>query len=203
MKDFWDTRYSDDIFAYGVQPNLFFAAELSKLSPGKLLLPAEGEGRNAVFAAQQGWQAHAFDLSEKGKTKALQLAKQRNVCIHYQVVSAETAEYPEFFFDAAALIYAHFPLSLRKKIHRKTASFIRPGGILIFEGFSKSHQENQKSNPLAGGPKNPDMLFSLMEIQQDFEDFDLQLCDEREILLNEGLYHKGKANVIRLIGIRK
>ena len=55
MKEFWDTRYAEIDFAYGKTPNTFFKDSIDKLTPGKLLLPADGEGRNAVYAATKGW----------------------------------------------------------------------------------------------------------------------------------------------------
>ena len=73
--DFWNERYAQKEFVYGTQPNTFFKEQLDKLDTGNILLPAEGEGRNAVFAASQGWDVLAFDISESGKKKAIQLAK--------------------------------------------------------------------------------------------------------------------------------
>ena len=67
--------------AYRTKPNKFFREQLSQLKPGKILLPAECEGRNTVFAAKNGWQAEAFDLSAAGREKALKLASANNVSI--------------------------------------------------------------------------------------------------------------------------
>ena len=72
MNNFWNERYSAHEYAFGTEPNVFFAGELRKLPrPGHILFPCEGEGRNAVYAAEQGWTVEAFDLSEMGKRKAL------------------------------------------------------------------------------------------------------------------------------------
>ena len=60
MKEFWNSRYQEKEYAYGLEPNLFFKSELIKLIPGKALFPAEGEGRNAVFAAKSGWEVTAL-----------------------------------------------------------------------------------------------------------------------------------------------
>lgn len=76
-KAFWDQRYAEDGFVYGPHPNLFFCKELGKLKPGRLLLPGEGEGRNAVYAARRGWEVVAFDQSSEGQRKALALAAQK------------------------------------------------------------------------------------------------------------------------------
>ena len=75
MKNFWDERYKAKTYVYGKEPNQYFAEKLRELEPGKILLPAEGEGRNAVFAARQGWEVSAFDSSSEGRKKAFLLAE--------------------------------------------------------------------------------------------------------------------------------
>ena len=83
MNDFWNDRYSNTDYAYGIQPNDFFKKTITKFKPGKLLLPAEGEGRNAVFASKLGWDVTAFDLSINAKKKAEALAILEKVSINY------------------------------------------------------------------------------------------------------------------------
>src|SRR4030066_1314218 len=109
MKNFWNERYGNQEYIYGKTPNVFFAEQLESLKPGEILLPCEGEGRNAVFAALKGWQTRAFDTSEAGKIKAEKLAAENNVDIDYLIDDALTVQYPPNSFDAVAFIYAHFP----------------------------------------------------------------------------------------------
>lgn len=85
METFWNQRYRQEAFAYGKAPNQYFKENIQKLNPGKILFPAEGEGRNAVYAAQLGWDVYAFDISEEGKTKAKKWARENKVSINYQV----------------------------------------------------------------------------------------------------------------------
>ena len=73
--DRWNDRYSSEEFAYGTAPNNYLKEQLEKLKTGSILFPAEGEGRNAVFAAKLGWKVSAFDISAEGKNKALKLAE--------------------------------------------------------------------------------------------------------------------------------
>ena len=89
MHSFWDSRYNTDQFVYGKEPNRFFASELDKLPAGRLLLPGEGEGRNAVYAAKMGWEVDAFDQSRIGSEKALGFALEQGVHINYQVCDLE------------------------------------------------------------------------------------------------------------------
>lgn len=71
----WNDRYSKNGFAFGEAPNDYLKEQLEKLDTGTILFPAEGEGRNAVFAAKLGWTVSAFDISVEGKNKAILLAK--------------------------------------------------------------------------------------------------------------------------------
>ena len=85
MKEFWDERYSAQEYACGTSSNAWFSAQLALLPPGRLLLAAEGEGRNAVHAARQDWQVTAFDISAVGRDKAMRLAHAHGVQLTYHV----------------------------------------------------------------------------------------------------------------------
>ena len=202
-QNFWDERYAEQEYAYGTAANVYFRKQLQKLEPGKILLPAEGEGRNAVFAAGTGWQVYAFDQSIRGKEKALELARQNGVEICYAIADAEKAAYPENSFDALALIFAHFPEAKRSAIHQHLLRFLKPGGVLILEGFSRRHSEFQKGNPKAGGPRDPEMLFDLEMLKEDFRDFEFQEASEETIRLEEGEYHQSEASLIRIFAVKK
>lgn len=199
----WNDRYSNEEFAYGEEPNNYLKEQIEKLTPGTILFPAEGEGRNAVFAAKLGWKVAAFDISAEGKNKALKLAEANNVPIDYQVGELETLNYHADQFDAIALIYAHFPAEIKSSIHRTLETFLRQDGIIIFEAFSKKHLEYLAINDKVGGPKDIESLFSIEEIQADFPNYEIIQLEEKEIELNEGLFHNGKGSVIRFIGKKK
>ena len=77
--ELWDSRYSEKAYAFGTAPNVFLKEKLENLKPGTILFPAEGEGRNAVYAANRGWMVSAFDISTEGWKKALKLAETNNV----------------------------------------------------------------------------------------------------------------------------
>jgi len=196
----WDDRYSKQEFAYGEEPNNYLKEQLEKLNPGTILFPAEGEGRNAVFAARIGWKADAFDISAEGKNKAIKLAEANNVTIGYQVGELESLDYQTEQFDAIALIYAHFPAEIKSAIHKTLHQYLRKGGIIIFEAFSKKHLEYLAKDDKVGGPKDIESLFSIEEIQTDFPDYEIIELEEKEIELNEGLFHNGKGSVIRFVG---
>jgi SAM-dependent methyltransferase len=194
--DFWNERFGKEEFIYGTEPNIFFKEQLDKLETGTLLLPAEGEGRNAVYAATQGWEVSAFDISEQGREKAMLLAKQHKVNINYEIVSVlDYTSHKQF--DVIAFCYTHFPIDIRKTAHKQMLQLLKKGGTIIFEAFAKAQLNND-----SGGPKNEAMLFSLDEVKQEFTRLDFKTLEEKTIELSEGNYHKGKAQVIRFIGVK-
>ena len=200
MKEIWDERYRQVEFAYGEEPNSFLKDQLKNATIGKALFPADGEGRNGVYTAGLGWEVEAFDLSHEGKQKALKLAALKNVQINYQVGEFQQFNYENESFDLIALIYAHFPASKKSEYHKELNQYLKKGGLVIFEAFSKNHLEYVSNNPKIGGPKDINMLFSIEEISSDFENFEILLLEEKEVELNEGLYHNGIGSVIRFVG---
>ena len=133
MKDvwikIWEDRYGQNEYAFGIEPNEYLKNQLLKIEPGTILFPAEGEGRNAVFAAKMGWTASAFDISANGRNKALKLAQQSNVTIDYRIGELPKLGYTDAQFDAIALIYAHLPVSIRSEYHGLLDGYLRQGGI--------------------------------------------------------------------------
>lgn len=199
----WNERYSEEGYAYGTEPNEYLKEQLEKLSPGSILFAAEGEGRNAVYAAQLGWNVFAFDLSVEGKKKAEALGHQKGVEINYLL-----GELPELGFkpgqlDAIVLIYAHFPSSIRSTYHKLLASYLKPGGTMILEAFSKNNLSYREENPRVGGPNNIDFLVSTEELDHDFPDFEVLENTEKIVSLNEGKYHIGTGSVVRFFGKKK
>jgi len=200
MKQKWDERYKDPEFAYGTEPNMFFKEWLTKFDPGVILMPADGEGRNGVFAAQLGWQVTSFDLSLEGQLKALALARGKEVELRYIVGDLAQLHFEKAAFDAIGLVYAHFPADQKSIFHRQLNEYLRPGGIIILEAFSKKHLQFNGPNPEVGGPKEVDMLYTTAEIIADFDNYEVLLLSEEEIHLNEGKYHIGMGSVVRFVG---
>jgi 2-polyprenyl-3-methyl-5-hydroxy-6-metoxy-1,4-benzoquinol methylase len=197
MNNFWNNRYSNDEYAYGTEPNVFFKNELAKLEAGKILLPGEGEGRNAVYAAKQGWRVTAIDSSIAGKDKAEMLSSVNNVKINYHLMDVENFNEDHLDFDCIALIFVHLPKHLRKETHQKLLSYIKPGGKLILEGFSKEQIDFN-----TGGPKNIKMLYSEEELWDDFSNMGELNVSKTKTHLTEGAFHNGLASTIRVLGTK-
>ncbi|MBN1446968.1 MAG: class I SAM-dependent methyltransferase [Bacteroidetes bacterium] len=194
MKEFWNQRYREPQYAYGTSPNMFFRMQLKTLSPGKLYLPGEGEGRNAVHAAREGWDVHAVDYSVEAKRKALALAADAGVSISYTVADITSYRLPAKNFDAAASVFLHLPKEQRRLTHAAMEHTLKSGGTLILEAFAKEQLSRD-----TGGPKQSELLYATDELIQDFSRMEIvhQFAGEADIL--EGRYHTGPSAVVRLV----
>ena len=124
-KDFWNSRYSEQEFAYGTEPNEFLKEQLENLKSGTALFLGEGEGRNAVYAAKLGWQVDAVDFSSSAKVKALKLAEENNVKINYEVCDLNEYEFKENYYDLVVMIFLHLPLELREKVFKNSINSLK------------------------------------------------------------------------------
>jgi len=197
MNDFWNERYGTSQYIYGTEPNEFIKDELLKLKPGKILFPAEGEGRNAVYAAKLGWEVIAFDPSIEGKNKAIHLAKKKHVTIDYLLKGYQEVDFHENTFDAIGLIFTHTSPEMRSIMHQKYGKWLKPGGTLLLEAFSKDQIQYT-----SGGPRESNMLFSKEELANDFPALIIEHLEQTIIELNEGLGHQGQASIIQFKGIK-
>jgi SAM-dependent methyltransferase len=195
MSQFWDQRYQSEEFAYGREPNDFFSEQLEKLTAGLMLLPGEGEGRNAVYAATRAWKVDAFDQSKVGQSKALALASEKGVEINYHLCQLEEFQFIPNHYDAIGLLFFHADPASRIFLHRKVYESLKPGGSLILEAF---HKEQLEKN--TGGPKAADMLFDKETLSSDFALFKPIILEKQEVSLHEGPFHQGFASVIRFLG---
>lgn len=200
MREFWNERYSNPEYAYGKEPNAYFKAKIATLKPGRILLPCEGEGRNAVYAAQLGWDVYAYDMSDSGFEKAMKLAAEKKVKINYYVGTLSDMQFEDNYFDVIALFFAHFPDEVRRENHKILTQMLSPKGHVIMEAFSINHVKYQKTNPTAGGPQSISLLYDVSELEKDFDHLKFKEIKEVETSLSEGKYHQGKASVVRLFG---
>lgn len=195
MKNQWDERYAREEYIYGTNPNNFLKEQLASLKPGRILFPAEGEGRNAVYAASVGWQADAFDQSTEGQKKALKLAHNKGVNINYTIQSLNEWNPEAETYHCIALIFVHLPDELRMQVHQNAIKALKPGGTIILEAFSINQLPRS-----SGGPKVAELLFTKEMIAKDFTNLEIINLTETQIQINEGPLHQGLADVIQLIG---
>jgi 2-polyprenyl-3-methyl-5-hydroxy-6-metoxy-1,4-benzoquinol methylase len=190
--EYWNERYSSGDYVFGTEPNEYFKTIIDSLPVGKILIPAAGEGRDAVYAAKLGWQVMAFDQSRVACDKALSLAKNNGVEINFVVADVEEFEMKENEYDAIAVIFFHLPTVIRSSFFNKIPKALKKNGCLIVEAFN-SRQLNNNS----GGPKDIDLFLSEKILANQFQSLNIIENREMEIKLTEGGGHYGKADVVR------
>ncbi|MBK8944476.1 MAG: class I SAM-dependent methyltransferase [Ignavibacteriae bacterium] len=176
MKEKWNDRYSSEEYYFGKEPNEFFKDEIEKLIPGNALFIGDGEGRNSVYAAKLGWNVDCLDISENGKEKAENLAKENNVKINYKIADAIEFNYPQETYDAVFVIYFHVDEELRENFDHQIINSLKQNGAVIILVYEKDHLKlNTK------GPSSLNLLYSLDEIVENFIDLDFEILKKEKI----------------------
>ena len=195
--DFWNDRYNQKDYLYGLQPNVFFKSQIVKYKPGNLFMPGDGEGRNSVYAASLGWKVDAVDFSSAAIEKARKLSGSFNLQINYEIEDLNEYIPKKNFYDAASLIFVHLPPVVRKNLHAKLIDCLKLKGVIIIEVYEKKQMGKN-----SGGPQSEEMLYSIDELQNDFSNLQILYLKEELIDLNESEKHSGEANVIRFVGMK-
>ena len=193
----WNARFSGDGWAYGKEPNAWLA-ETIKPGNGKALVPADGEGRNAVWIASQGYDTTVFDLSDVGKEKCALLANERGVSVHYEVDDLTIRNFTSESYDLIACSWFHVPWSIFCEHYPRMLSSLKSGGEFICEGYHTS-----QIDMTSGGPKSLDLLWDLDEVMDIIgEGFSIKHAKVETVELDESDLHRGIAHVVRLHLIR-
>jgi SAM-dependent methyltransferase len=198
---FWDTAYAGDDYRYGKEPNAFLAAQVraGAIRPGgRVLAIGDGEGRNGVWLASEGFRVTSLDQSPQAIRKIRALAAERGVAIEAVLAKVPDWEIPAASFDAVVLVYVHMDPRVRPLVHAAAARGLRPGGVVILEAFTPA----QLGNP-SGGPASAAVLQTADMLRGDFAGLDLAILEETETMLDEGVGHAGKANVVRMLARRR
>lgn len=194
----WDERYSTDVYIYGTQPNGFLSSKFYALPKGKILSLAEGEGRNAVFLAKQGYSVTAVDSSSIGLRKAQKLAEDNGVVIECVHADLTEFEFGENCWDGIISIFCPLPSELRADVYKKVESSLRTGGVFLTESYTPRQIEYG-----TGGGNCIDTMQSKESLARELKNLHFSHLVEVEREVIEGIYHTGMASVVQAIGLRK
>ena len=198
----WDERYSEAGFAFGTEPNDFLRDEFGRIpAGGRVLCLAEGEGRNAVFLAQNGYQVTGMDSSKVGLDKAQQLANDKGVTITTQVVDLADYEFGEQQWDGIVVMWVHLPTPLRQHIHAQIAAALKPAGVLILEAYT---QQQLEMDAVGGPPATQrDRFGSLATLQYELAELKEVVGVETQRMVSEGTRHQGLSAVVQFIAYKE
>ncbi len=192
----WNEVYRGDEFFYGKEPNEFIKRYCNLiLQGGKVLELACGEGRNAVFLAQQGFCVDAIDSSEVAIEKAKSWAKEKGSKVNF--INADALSWsPLYHYDGVITTFFHAPLEKRVLLYKKIKELLKPKGIFLGEWFSPLQRLHRFTS---GGPPFYEYMPTVEELQNHFQDGEIILLETEERVLQEGPGHRGPASLIHLI----
>ena len=180
----WDKRFGKKEFALGKKPNSFLKKHIHLLTRGTALDIATGEGRNAVFLAQHGFEVDAVDISEKGLRKARQLAREKGVKINTFAVDLGRFQIEKERYDLIANFYF-----LKRRLIPRIKKGLKKKGRVIFETYILDHRKLG-----TGGPKQAKYFLKSNELIRFFNNF--RILFYREGIFREGGKRKAVASLI-------
>jgi len=200
----WDTRFSQEEYVYGREPNVFLAEHHLLFPKGaRVLSLGEGEGRNAVFLARYGYDVTAMDASEEGMRKLSRLAAEGGVLVSQRLADVTQADLGTSRWNGIVNVFCHLSSGDRQALYAKIRNALKPGGVYLSEMFTPRQLDYR-----SGGPKDPDMLVEPDELIQAFtgspdSGFEIVLAEEEVVTLDEGPFHQGPGSVVHFIARRK
>jgi SAM-dependent methyltransferase len=198
-RETWDARFARDDYIFGTVPNVFLAAQRSRLAPGqRVLCVADGEGRNSVWLAQQGLIVTAFDIAPRGVAKARALAAQAGVAVDHRVAAVEEWDWTPEAYDVVAAIFVQFaPPAVRERMFAGMLRTLGSGGWLLLQGYTP-----RQLGYATGGPPCAEHLYTPQLLRQAFAAHDIVELREHDDLLAEGTQHAGRSALIDCV-VRK
>jgi len=191
----WDEKYSAAHYVYGEVPNTFLQEHVDCLPKGRILCLAEGEGRNAVYLARQGYSVTAVDASEIGLQKAQRLAEKHQTS--FEIIHADLATFDlgENQWDGIVSIFCHVPQEIRKRIHSQIAAGLKTGGVFLLEAYTPQQLEYG-----TGGPPDVESMMSKTRLLEEVPGLAFSHLEELEREIIEGSNHTGIGAVVQAIG---
>ncbi len=195
----WDVRFGGEEYLFGTAPNAFLAAARPHLpASGRALAVADGEGRNGVWLAGQGFAVDAFDASPVGVEKARRLAEDAGATLAIEVADVDGWAWPEAVYDVVAAIFVQSaPPAMRRRLFRRIASALVPGGVLVLQGY--------RVEQLAygtGGPRQVEHLYTEAQLVAELAAFELDHLHAHDSVLDEGAGHRGMSALVDVLARR-
>lgn len=192
----WNQRFSATDFVFGQEPNAWLRQQVGALpAGGRVLSVADGEGRNSIWLAQQGFQVEAFDIAEVGVTKARAWAEREGVAVRYAVAGCDDYAWPEGALDGVVAIFVQFadPVT-RERLFANMVRSLRPGGVLVLQGYTPRQLTFR-----TGGPPELSHLYTEDLLRTAFAGLTIQTLQMYETEVHEGQGHHGMSALVGLV----
>ena len=194
-QEMWNKRFSTPDYVFGEEPNAFLVSQAARLGQGHALALADGEGRNSVWLAQQGFTVDAFDFSEPAIVKAQALADKHKVQVNFSCSDWQSFDWPTAHYDLVAGIFFQFATpDERSVLFQKIKDSLKPAGVLVIQGYGKN-QLTYKT----GGPDKIEHLYDEDLLRQVFKGYEVLVCETYETTIQEGAGHSGMSALVGFV----
>jgi SAM-dependent methyltransferase len=195
----WNRRYEGSDFLFGKQPNQWLLEHADALPPrGRVLCVADGEGRNSVWLARQGFEVDAFDVADRGVEKARAFARGEGVSVNFAVADCDAIEWPDAIYDGVAAIFVQFAdPPMRARLFERIVRCLRPGGVLILQGYTPRQLDYR-----TGGPPILSHMYTRGLLVSAFAALSIVELRKYEAEIHEGTGHSGQSALIGLVARR-
>lgn len=195
----WNRRFERDDFLFGTEPNAWLREHVHALpAGGRVLSVADGEGRNSVWLAKQGFSVDAFDIAEVGVAKARAFAAREGVQVNFHVADVDGFAWPTAAYDGVVAIFVQFAdPALRARMFERIVHSLKPGGVLILQGYTPKQLEYK-----TGGPPVASHLYTEAMLREAFAALQIVELREYEADIHEGSGHHGRSALIGLVARR-
>lgn len=192
----WNKRFAGTDYIFGTQPNAWLTRQASHMPQrGRALAVADGEGRNSVWLAKQGYQVDAFDIAASGVDKARKLASDSGVAVNFNVASAEDWSWQPDYYDVVVAIFIQFadPAS-RAILFQNMINTLKKGGVLMLQGYTPKQLDYK-----TGGPPLLSHLYTEDLLRNAFQQTNIVELDFYEGVLQEGSQHAGQSALVGMV----
>jgi 2-polyprenyl-3-methyl-5-hydroxy-6-metoxy-1,4-benzoquinol methylase len=195
----WNRRYAGDEFLFGTEPNAWLREHATRLpNGGRILSVADGEGRNSVWLAQQGFLVDAFDIADRAVEKAQAFARSAGVSVNFSVADVDGFAWPEASYDGVVAIFVQFAdPATRGRLFERIVRSLKPGGVLILQGYTPKQLAYR-----TGGPPTLSHLYTRELLESAFQDLSIIELRDYEAEVREGQGHSGRSALIGLVARR-
>ncbi|WP_432352912.1 class I SAM-dependent methyltransferase [Sporosarcina sp. A2] len=194
----WHERFDQTDYVFGKEANVFVQETAARFTIGpNVLAVAEGEGRNAVFLAEQGCDVTIWDFAQSGLDKAQSLAEEKGVQLTTTIQDLQEAEWPKDAYDTVVCVFGHFNPELRKRTLEGIRQAVKPGGLFVTEVYAREQIDYG-----TGGPKDLSYMYDREDFDG-FSDWEHLHFEKNEVVREEGAGHSGLSRVIQFIGRKK
>jgi SAM-dependent methyltransferase len=194
----WNERYAAAEYVWKADPNVFLVAEVAGMRPGRALDLACGEGRNAVWLAEQGWSATGVDFSEAGLDKGRRLAADRGVEVDWVCADATVWEPPADGYDLVAVFYLQLPAEGRRQAMGVAGRALAPGGTLLVVAHDAANLSGG-----VGGPQDPAVLYTPDDVLGDLAATGVDVSVERALTVERPVAGADRPALDCLVRVRR